>query len=74
VIVDWSDDHALTLEIRDHGGVPQAQSGGGAGHGLVGMRERVKLYGGDLDTGPADGGGWRIRATFPITDRELSPA
>jgi signal transduction histidine kinase len=71
VIVDWSDIHALTLEIRDHGGAARTQ---GAGHGLVGMRERVKLYGGDLDTGPADGGGWRVRATFPMTVRELSPA
>ena len=63
MIVDWSDEHALTLEIRDHGGAPRRN--GGAGHGLVGMRERVKLYGGDLDTGPADGGGWRVRATPP---------
>ena len=72
VIVDWSDEQALTLEVRDHGGsAPHTQ---GAGHGLVGMRERVKLYGGELDTGPADGGGWRVRATFPMTVRELSPA
>jgi len=38
------------------------------------MRERVRLYGGELDTGPADGGGWRVRATLPMTTRELTPA
>ena len=36
------------------------------------MRERVRLYGGELETGPADGGGWRVRATLPMTSRELS--
>jgi signal transduction histidine kinase len=30
------------------------------------MRERVALYGGTLDAGPAHGGGFRVRATLPI--------
>ena len=69
--VDWSE-HALTLEIRDHGErVPRTGDGG---HGLVGMRERVRLYGGELDAGPADGGGWRVRATLPLEVSELSAA
>ena len=38
------------------------------------MRERVRLYGGELIAGPADGGGWRVRATFPLGARELSLA
>jgi signal transduction histidine kinase len=71
VVVDWSAEHALTLEIRDHG-APKPPNGH-SGHGLVGMRERVKLYGGELDTGPAESGGWRVRATLPMTVRELSP-
>ncbi|MFC5143919.1 sensor histidine kinase [Streptomyces aureoversilis] len=40
---------------------------GGTGHGLVGMRERVRLVGGTLDTGPLDGGGFRVAARLPLT-------
>ena len=73
VTVDWSAENALTLEVRDHG-TARARNGA-SGHGLVGMRERVRLYGGELDTGPADGGGWRVRATLPMAIRaELTVA
>jgi signal transduction histidine kinase len=37
------------------------------GHGLVGMRERVGMYGGQLNAGPVSGGGFRVAATFPLT-------
>jgi signal transduction histidine kinase len=36
------------------------------GHGLLGMRERVELYGGALHTGPRRGGGYEVRARIPI--------
>jgi signal transduction histidine kinase len=39
---------------------------GGTGHGLVGMRERVRLVGGSLDTGPLPDGGFRVTAQLPL--------
>jgi signal transduction histidine kinase len=71
VTVDFSE-HALTVEIRDRGRA--AAPAADAGHGLVGMRERVRLYGGELEAGPADGGGWRVRARLPLAVRQLSLA
>jgi signal transduction histidine kinase len=38
----------------------------GTGHGLVGMRERVRLIGGTLDTGPLPDGGFRVAAHIPL--------
>jgi signal transduction histidine kinase len=58
----------LAVEIRDRGRVRIVSDGG---HGLVGMRERVRVYGGELETGPARGGGWRVRATLPLV-REMA--
>ncbi|MER7487145.1 histidine kinase [Streptomyces sp. NPDC126497] len=42
---------------------------GGTGHGLVGMRERVRLAGGTLDAGPLPDGGFRVAARLPFTER-----
>jgi signal transduction histidine kinase len=54
----------LELEIADDGRGSAAV--GGAGHGLVGMRERVALYGGDFDAGASNGGGFVVRARLPL--------
>jgi signal transduction histidine kinase len=41
-----------------------------SGHGLLGMRERVELWGGDLSVGPVAGGGFRVKALLPYGDPE----
>jgi signal transduction histidine kinase len=56
---------ALTVEVVDTGRGPQP-GGERIGHGLVGMRERVALYGGTLHTGPRPGGGYRMQARMPM--------
>lgn len=46
----------------------------GCGHGLIGMRERVQLYGGTLHAGPLPEGGFAVRAVLPVTtDVMLDP-
>jgi signal transduction histidine kinase len=57
----------VELEIADDG--PGTSNGDGMGHGLVGMRERVALYGGTLEAGPRPGGGYSLRAKLPVEVR-----
>ena len=65
------DARAVGLEIADDGRGPRAAPSRDddvtTGHGLAGMRERVPLYGGTLETGPREHGrGFRVRATIPL--------
>jgi signal transduction histidine kinase len=53
------------LEIIDDGSGEPARTTGG-GHGLVGMRERVALYGGRLDAGRRAEGGFAIHVLLPV--------
>ncbi|MEW2587898.1 sensor histidine kinase [Streptomyces virginiae] len=70
-------DHCLRVEVLNSG--PSVLSGGapapekpgpgpanGTGHGLLGLRERVAVYGGDLDARRRLGGGYRVRARIPL--------
>jgi signal transduction histidine kinase len=63
-------DHALRIEILNSG--PSVLSGGrppgpdGEGRGLLGLRQRVAVYGGDLDARRRLGGGFRVRAKIPL--------
>ena len=71
VVMRWGE-REVQAEINDDGRGPAADGGDGtSGHGLVGMRERVALYGGALLVGHRPGGGFRVRATFPL---ETQPA
>ena len=48
------------------GGRPAPTSTAGAAHGLLGLRERVALYGGALRAGPVPDGGYRVTAVIPL--------
>jgi signal transduction histidine kinase len=63
VHVGW-EPAALALAVRDRGPGPASVANGG--HGLVGMRERVRLHGGELRAGPADDGGFEVAAVLPL--------
>jgi signal transduction histidine kinase len=58
---------ALEVQVDDDGAGARPVNGV-AGHGLIGMRERVALYGGSFEAGPRPGGGFRVRARLPLRE------
>ena len=57
---------SLDVTVRDDG-AGTAGAPATSGHGLIGMRERVAVYGGSLRAGPRDGGGFEVAAHLPLT-------
>jgi signal transduction histidine kinase len=63
VVVRYADG-SVEISVTDDGSGDG--DGGGGGHGLVGMRERVTVYGGELEAGPRPEGGYSLRARLPV--------
>ena len=70
VHVRWEPEN-LVLVVDDSGQGP-VNAGDGTGQGLVGMRERVSMCGGDLETGRRRGGGFHVQARLPRESREAA--
>jgi signal transduction histidine kinase len=64
VTVRYAPDEVV-IEVRDDG--VGATPSDGHGHGLIGIRERVKLYGGEMTAGTSNGGGFTLSARLPLT-------
>ncbi|GLH99181.1 two-component sensor histidine kinase [Phytohabitans aurantiacus] len=61
----------LRVEVLDNGGRPNGATATGNARGLVGLRERLAVYGGTLDAGPRPTGGYRVRAVIPLEPSEV---
>ena len=66
VILQWMD-NKLVIQIDDDGAGPSPHDG--KGHGIIGMKERASTFGGSVDTGPIEGGGFRVIAAIPLEKR-----
>jgi signal transduction histidine kinase len=65
VVVLAADGDELRIDVTNDGGHGVGRESTGGGHGLIGMRERVALYGGELHAGRRAGGGFAVRARLP---------
>lgn len=65
VTLDYGEDR-LDVQVLDDGRGASAPGDARGGHGIVGMKERIAVIGGEFDAGPKAGGGYRVRATIPV--------
>ncbi|MBF9129503.1 sensor histidine kinase [Plantactinospora sp. S1510] len=65
VHVEYAADH-LRVHVTDTGGAASTSASTGGGHGLIGLRERLAVYGGTLRAGPRLTGGYRVDAQIPL--------
>ena len=65
--VSHESDAVLLEVVNSAGTAPREGAALGSGRGLVGVRERVRMYGGELAVGPTDDGGFRVHARLPRT-------
>ena len=70
VELTWGED-ALELRVADAGDGGASPELAGGGHGLIGMRERMRVHGGELEAGPRPGGGFEVVARLPL-ERETA--
>ncbi len=64
VTLTWAAD--VVHVVVDNDGPDEPAPAGDVGRGILGMRERVALYGGDVEAGPRPTTGWRVRASLPF--------
>lgn len=71
VSVRWNEQLEITVSDDGAGAGPASPgdaAGAAHGRGLLGLRERLGLYGGELTAGPLPGGGWQVRAVLPLAE------
>ena len=68
VSVDYAED-TVRIEVTDGGGEAAPAATAGTGRGLIGLRERLAVYGGTLHAGPRPTGGWRVAAVILLEPR-----
>ena len=66
VIIDYEPD-ALVLTISDNGSGSREKAGASTGHGLIGMRERIEMFDGELSATSSSLGGFTVRARLPLS-------
>jgi len=71
LVLDWGQ-HALSIEIRNPSPNHKRADINGSGHGLIGMRERVRMLDGEFNAGSVASGGFVVRAVLPYPEASWS--